>query len=152
MSVIDVGADFAREVAVFGGLDANDDALGIDGIHDSVALADSNGAGIARRDLFHAGSDKRSCGAQQRNRLALHVRSHQCAVGVVVLEERNQRCGDRNQLLRRNVDVVDFVAMLQDEVAGLTHVDQFVDRCVPFLSSSTLAWATRYLSSSQADR
>jgi len=33
-------------------------------------------------------------------RLALHVRTHQRAVGVVILEERNERCRDRHQLLR----------------------------------------------------
>ena len=63
--------------------------------------------------------------AQQRYRLALHVRAHQSAVGVVVLQERHQRCGDRNQLLRADVDVVDFLAVDQHEVAGLAGIDQF---------------------------
>ena len=91
-----------------------------------LRLQTSDGAGIARRDLLHAGSDQRRCRAQQRHRLALHVGSHQRAVRVVVFEERNQRGSHRYKLLGRNVDVVDFVAVLQDEVAGLAHVHQFV--------------------------
>ena len=84
-------------------------------------------ARIARRHAFHAGADVRSVGAQQRNRLALHVRSHQRAVGVVVLKERNQAGGHRDELLRADVHVLDFVPVLQDEVAGLAGVDQIVD-------------------------
>jgi hypothetical protein len=45
--------------------------------------------------------------AQQRHGLTLHVRAHQRAVGVVVLEERDQRRGDRDELLRRHVHQVD---------------------------------------------
>ena len=35
--------------------------------------------------------------------LAHHVRSHQRAVGIIVLQEGNERSGDRGNLLRRNV-------------------------------------------------
>ena len=50
-----------------------------------------------------------ACGIEERHRLPLHVRAHERAVGVVVLEERNQRRGDRDQLLRRHVHEVDPV-------------------------------------------
>ena len=104
--------------------DAHDDALRVDRIDDAVALGQNHSAGIASGDAFHSGADDRSFGAQQRNRLALHVRAHQCAVGVVVLEERHQRCRHRNQLLRADVDVIDFIAADQHEVAGLAGIDQ----------------------------
>ena len=45
---------------------------------------------------------------QRRHGLALHVRAHQRAVRVVVLEERDQRRRDRHDLLRRDVHVLDF--------------------------------------------
>ena len=48
-------------------------------------------------------------GAQQRHGLALHVRAHQGAVGVVVLQERDQRAATRHDLLRRDVHVVDLL-------------------------------------------
>jgi len=79
---------------------------------------------IARGDALHAGADERRFALDERHGLALHVGTHERAVGVVVLEERNQAGGDRDELLRRNVDVVDLIAALEDEVAGLTAVDQ----------------------------
>ena len=105
-------------------LDAHNDALGVDRIDDSVALGQNDRARIARRNAFHAGSHNRSLRPQQRHRLPLHVRAHQRAVRVVVLQERHQRCGDRNQLLRADVDVIDFVAIHQHEVARLAGVHQ----------------------------
>ena len=54
--------------------------------------------------------------AQRRHRLALHVRAHERAVGVVVLEERDERGGHRHDLLRRHVHVVDALARHQREL------------------------------------
>ena len=123
--LIDVGAHFARKLPFLAAaFHAHDDAFAIHRIDHAGALADDHGAGIARGDALHAGADVRRFGAQQRNRLALHVRSHQRAVGVVVLEERNQAGRHRDQLLRADVHVLDFVDVLQHEVAGLAGVDQ----------------------------
>ena len=47
-------------------------------------------------------------GNEQRHALALHVRAHERAVRVVVLEERNQAGRDGDELLRRDVHVVDL--------------------------------------------
>src|SRR6266849_4557408 len=55
----------------------------------------------------------------------LHVRTHQRAVRVVVLEERDEAGGHRDKLLRRNINVVHFFAALEHEVAGLPAVHQF---------------------------
>ena len=55
---------------------------------------------------------------EQRHGLALHVRAHERAVGVVVLEERDERRGHRHQLLGADVHVVDAVALDGDEVAA----------------------------------
>ncbi len=82
-------------------------------------------AGIAGRYAFHARADQRGFPANQRHGLALHVRTHERAVGVVVFQERNQAGRHRDELFRRNVDVVHFLAALQNEVSGLPTVDQF---------------------------
>ncbi len=79
---------------------------------------------IARHRLLHAGADERRLGADQRHRLTLHVRAHEGAVGVVVLEERDERRGDRDELLRRHVDEVDVLRPGHDEVAALAAVGQ----------------------------
>ena len=130
--LVDVRADFARHLAFMSGaFDAHDDAFGVDRIDHAGAFAQHHRAGIAGRDVFHAGADIRRVGAQQRNRLALHVRSHERAVGVVVLEERNQAGRNRDQLLRTDVDVLDLIAMLQHEVAGLAGVGTVRGRCGP---------------------
>jgi len=106
-------------------LDANDDAFGIDRIDDSVTLCQNDRARVARGNALHPGAHNRSLRPQQRYRLALHVRAHQGAVRVVMLEKWHQRGRDRHELLRADVDVIHFVAMHQHEVARLAGVDQF---------------------------
>src|SRR5208283_4111629 len=128
---VDVSAHFPAEHTGVVAFDADDDALGIDLIDDAVALAEDHGAGIARGDAFHAGADEGGFATNQRHGLALHVGTHQGAVGVVVLQERNQAGGDGNELLRRNVDVIDLIAMLQDEVTGLAAIDEFGGNAQP---------------------
>ena len=60
------------------------------------------------------------------------------AVRVVVLKERNQAGRDRDQLFRTDVHVLDFVAMLQHEVAGLAGVHQIVNDAAVFVDA--LRW------------
>ena len=55
------------------------------------------------------GADERRLRDHQRHRLPLHVRAHQGAVRVVVLEERDQRRRDRDDLRRRDVHVLDVL-------------------------------------------
>src|SRR6266705_467904 len=123
--LIDVRADFPAEHAGVIGFHAHDDAFGVNLIDDAFALAEHHGAGIARCDALHASADQRRFALDERNRLALHVGAHQRAVGVVVFEERNQAGCDRDELFGRNVDIVDFIAALQDEVPCLPAVDPF---------------------------
>ena len=103
---------------------ADHDTRRIDLVDDPRAPGDDRHAGIARDPFLHAGADERRLGADQRHRLALHVGSHQGAVGVVVLEERDQRRGDRNELLRRDVDQIDILRLAQDEIAVLAAIGQ----------------------------
>ena len=113
-------------MAILGGFDADDDPLRVDRINDSASTANHHSAGIAGCNLFHTGSNQRRRSAQQRYGLALHVRSHQGAVCVIVFEKRDERCGDRNELLRRNIDVIDLVPMLEHEIARLPNIDKLV--------------------------
>ena len=123
--LVDVCADFAAQHAGMVGLDPHDDAFGVHLVHNALALAKHDGARVARRDALHACPDQRRFPADQRHGLPLHVRAHQRAVGVVVLEERNQAGRHRDQLLWRNVHVVHFLAALQHEVARLPAVHEF---------------------------
>ena len=103
---VDVDARL-RRIEVLGR--ADDDTGRVDLVDDAAAAGGDRRAGIAGDDRLHAGADQRRLGPDQRHRLALHVGAHQRAVGVVVLEERDQRRGDRNELLRRHVHEVDLV-------------------------------------------
>src|SRR5256885_2115997 len=62
--------------------------------------------GVTGRAVLNARSDDRRLGAHDRNGLTLHVGSHEGAVGVVVLEERDERGRHRDDLLRRDVHEV----------------------------------------------
>ena len=104
---VDVDARLGR-IGLAGG--ADDDTGGVDLIDHAGAARGDRGAGVTGHHAFHAGADERRLGANQRHRLALHVRAHQRAVGVVVLQERDQRRGHRNELLRRHVHEVDLLA------------------------------------------
>ena len=76
-------------------------------------------AGVDRRLCFDAGADNRCIRQHERNRLTLHVRTHQRAVCVVVLEEGDHARRDREDHLRRDVHEVDEALL---EGRSLVHV------------------------------
>jgi hypothetical protein len=87
---------------------AHDDALGVDALDDPARLAIDAHAGVDRDASLHARADERRLGAHERHRLALHVRAHERAVRVVVLEERHERGRDAHHLVRRHVHELDL--------------------------------------------
>jgi hypothetical protein len=87
------------------------------------AFGDDHSAGILGSKIFHAGPDVGSFGAQQRHSLALHVRTHQSAVGVVVFQEGDQACRHTDQLLGGHVDVFDPFARNEHKIAGDAGID-----------------------------
>ena len=107
--------------------DPDHDARGVDLIDHAAAPGDHRRAGILGDHRLHAGADQRRLALDQRHRLALHVGAHERAVGVVVLEERDQRRRHRHQLLGRDVDEVDGLRPRQDEVAVLAAAHQILD-------------------------
>src|SRR4051812_2541821 len=90
-------------------------------------LGDDDLTGVDGGTELHAGADQRRLALEERHRLTLHVGTHECAVGVVVLEERDHRGRDRDHLSRRDVhvvdcgrlDVVDLAALLTNQDAVL---------------------------------
>src|SRR6476620_2112879 len=109
-------------IEIFGGADY--DAGGVDLVDHAGTAGGDRSTGVTRDHAFHAGTDERRLGTNQRHRLALHVRAHQRAVGVVVLEKRNQRRGDGDELLRRHVHVVDLVRRHRQHFAGVAADDE----------------------------
>src|SRR5579859_6281314 len=116
--IVDVDAG-GRRIA----LERPDDDTGrIDLIDHAGTLGHDGDARVAGHGLFHAGADQRRLGPDQRHGLTLHVRAHERAVRVVVLEERDQRRGHGHELLRRHVDEVDVLGTGHHEVAILAAV------------------------------
>src|SRR5262249_16430595 len=60
---VDVRTDFATEHAGMVGLDADDDAFGVDLIDDAIALAENDRTGITSGDTLHTRADERSFAA-----------------------------------------------------------------------------------------
>ena len=83
----------------------------------AVAFRDDDGAGIAGDLALHAGADERRFRLDQRHALALHVRAHERAIRIVVLEERNQAGRHGDELLERHVHVADPLRFDFEEVA-----------------------------------
>ncbi len=94
------------------------DLVGVDLDDLAGSPGDDDVAGIDRGPELHAGADVGSLGRQQRHSLALHVRAHQGAVGVVVLEERDERRRDRHELRRVDVHVVDLVGRYRHDLVA----------------------------------
>ena len=93
--------------------------------------ADEHVAGVDRGAVLHAGADQGRVATDQRHGLALHVGAHQRAVGVVVLEERDQGRRDRHHLARRDVHVVDLVGQdLADLTVTLADQDALLGEAV----------------------
>src|SRR2546428_188752 len=74
-----------------------------DRTHDTGCARHHHLSGVARRAGLDAGADDRRLRAPDRARLPRHVRTHERAVGVVVLEERYEGGRHRDDLLRRHV-------------------------------------------------
>ena len=85
--VVDVHTHFTG--LRFGIVDANHDAGGIHIVHNTAAGGGDYRARIDGGDALDTRANKGFFRAQHRYRLALHVGAHQCAVGIVVLQERN---------------------------------------------------------------
>ena len=92
-----------HRVLVLAVLRLDDDLLGVDVDDGAGLLGDDDVAGVDRGAVLEAGADERRLAHEQRHCLPLHVRAHERAVRVVVLEERDERRRDRHDLRRRDV-------------------------------------------------
>jgi hypothetical protein len=103
------------------------DPLGGDAGHDAGPAGDEDLARVTGGALLHAGADDRRLRLEERHGLALHVRAHEGPVRVVVLEERDERRRDRDDLLGRDVHVLDLVGPRLRERVAVARRDALVD-------------------------
>src|SRR3954464_9426511 len=132
-------AELQQPVGLPGAVVGHDgDVVGGGVLHHTGLLRHDDVAGVDGGTQLHAGTDQRRLAAQQRDGLTLHVRAHERAVGIVVLEERDHRRRDRGHLPRRDVhvvhvlggEVVDLTALGADQDALLGETALRVERAV----------------------
>ena len=120
--VVDVDACFARVHLVFVNFDNDTGRIHV--LNSTATFSNRSYTGVNGNSTFHTGTNQRLISAQSRNRLTLHVRTHQCTVGVIVFQERDQGRTDGNHLLGGNVHVVNLVAAEQAGFAFATASNQ----------------------------
>ncbi len=90
----------------------NDNFKAIDIFDDAIFFSDrQRRRSRAQRVLPSPVPTIGASGFKRGTALALHVRTHQSAVRVIMLKEWNQACHNGNQLLWRHVHVGDFAAI-----------------------------------------
>ncbi len=123
--VVDVDAGSVAEVddlpLGLAAVELDHDAVGRHLLHHASALGGDDGPRIAGHLPLEAGAHHRRLGAQERHRLTLHVGTHERAVGVVVLEERDQRGRRAHDLHGREVHEIDVLGVGDRELAAVTH-------------------------------
>ena len=64
-------------------------------------------AGVTGRLIFHTSTDERCLGPEKRHSLTLHVGTHEGTVRIIIFQERNHRCTNGYNFLRRYVHEID---------------------------------------------
>ena len=95
------------EVAVHHVAALHRDVAGVNEGHAAVVLGADDRTRVEGGAAFEAGTHHGGFGTEQRHSLALHVRTHQGTVSVVVFEERDKTSGHGHDLHRGHVHEVD---------------------------------------------
>ncbi len=77
-------------------------------LNNSVIFCKDHGARVASDTCFHTGTNNRGFRTKERHALALHVRTHECTVSIIVFEERNKSGSSGGDLIGADLDVVHF--------------------------------------------
>jgi len=85
------------------GVGLDDNALAVHVLHRAGAVRHDAHARVPGHELLDAGSHDGRDGEEQRHGLALHVGAHERPVGVVVLQERDEVGGHREELVGGHV-------------------------------------------------
>ena len=107
---------------------ADRNAVGADAGHGSLALRLNADLGVHGALLLNTGRDNRRLRYHQRHRLTLHIRTHQGTVRVVVLQEGDERRCDGGHHLRRNIEIVDHLAVNGDNLVAVAAGDTGVEQ------------------------
>ena len=104
--------------------------------NNTIAFSHNLSTRIANHLTFDTSTYNRSFRTKQWNCLTHHVRSHQCTVRVIVLQEWNQRSSNRSNLLRSNVHHIYFCWSYKWEVSFKTCFNFVTNECTIFVQRS----------------
>ena len=90
----------------------DDDEVGRNVGDRTVGESGDDDARVLGAGALETRTDERTLGTHERHALTHHVRAHERTVGVVVLEERNETGGDRDDLHRGDVHILDLACGL----------------------------------------
>ena len=113
--VVDVHTHFAG--CGFFVVHAHHDTVGIHILHHAAATSHDSSGRVNSHGALDAGTDQRFFGTQAGHGLTLHVGTHQGTVGVIVLQERNQRGCHRHYLAGGHVHILHAVGAGHDGFA-----------------------------------
>src|SRR5690606_21214012 len=116
---------------------AHDDTGRIDTLDHPAVLGHHTDTRVMCHVALQSGADERLLGAQGWHRLPLHVRAHQCTVGVIVLEEGNQGRCNGHHLLGRHIHIIDLVAGHERGFTLVTHGHQVIHETTVLVQRST---------------
>ena len=93
-------------------------------------------AGITNKLSLDPCTYNRSFWTEERNSLTHHVRSHECTVSIIVLQERNQRSCNRSNLRWRNVHQMYITRCYDREIGLFTSLDSIADKATFLIKRS----------------
>ena len=115
-------------ISVSIGISLYNNLVGCGALHHACVLRQHADTGVHRRLALDTGTDDRRLCGQKRNGLTLHVGSHQRAVRVVVLKERDHGGSHGEYHLRGYVHQVDVLLLelgsLLAETSGYVIVNE----------------------------
>ena len=117
----------ADELVVLGAVVKDADGRSVDIFDDTVALGGDHRTAVLADLTLKSGTHDGRVVVEQRHSLAHHVTSHQGAVTVVVLQERNEAGRYRGNLLRADIHEVHLIGRNNRIISILTALDHLAD-------------------------
>ena len=111
-----------------GVMDPHHDTAGVNRVNLAAPICYHRHARIDRHLSFHAGAHQRFVGAEGRHGLTLHVGPHQGAVGIVMLQKRDQGGGHGDDLAWRHIHIIDARGGRHGEFILMAAGDQLVQQ------------------------
>ena len=107
----------------------NTDCSSINILNNTITFRCNHCTWILTNLLLKTCTNDRCIIMKQWNCLAHHVTSHQCTVTVIMLQEWNQTCRNRSNLLWRHVDKSNRIWIYNRVVSILTTLNKVTNKC-----------------------